>query len=103
MIQGGGSIEDEMKRLRMPRKIVERMEQFRPVDIYPDNARPVRLFMDLLTQWRMGPSGPTGLDYAALPTVMRLRGVPQTERSGLFDDIRIMEHAALEAMHEETQ
>ena len=47
------------------------------------------------TQWRVGMAGATGLDYAALPVVMRLVGVPAADRADVFDAIRTMEDAAL--------
>lgn len=43
-------------------------------------------------------SGATGLDYNALPVVMRLNGVPVKDRGAVFEDIRIMEDAALDTM-----
>ena len=53
--------------------------------------------MDLLTQWRTGPSGATGLDYTAIPVVLDMWQVTKPdERNDLFRDIKIMEVAALE-------
>lgn len=43
------------------------------------------------TQWRVGASGPTGLDYNVLFTLMTLKNVGVE----ILDDIRIMESAAL--------
>ena len=51
------------------------------------------------TQWRTGMSGATGLDYNALPVVMRFGGVPLADRSTVFEEMRIMEDAALTQMH----
>jgi hypothetical protein len=48
------------------------------------------------TQWRVGMAGATGLDYAALPAVMRFTGVPAKERSQVFEGIRVMEDAVLD-------
>lgn len=52
----------------------------------------------MATQWRIGMSGATGLDYAALPYVMRNCGVKQADRASVFDDVRALEDAALEKM-----
>lgn len=68
------------------------------VEVWPDNWGASLLFVDLMTQWRMGMAGAIGLDYTAIPVVMDLRDVPAEERNSLFDDIRVMESAALEAM-----
>ena len=100
MVRGGGSVEEEMAKSGLPRKLVEKMEGFRPVEIWPDQVEVVNLFSSVLTQWRMGPTGPVGLDYSAVETVMRMRMIPARERGPLFDDLRIMERAALTAMRE---
>lgn len=50
------------------------------------------------TQWRVSMGGPIGLDYGALPAVLRLVGVPPAQRSEAFDGVRTMEDAALEYM-----
>jgi hypothetical protein len=68
------------------------------VEIWPDNAQAVNVFIAMSTQWRSGFAGPTGLDYNALPVVMRLAGVPAGERSEVFDALRVLEDAALETM-----
>ena len=52
------------------------------------------------TQWRVSPGGPTGLDYGVLPTVLRLHDIPRSEWREMFDELRIMEDAALAKMHE---
>jgi uncharacterized membrane protein YbjE (DUF340 family) len=55
------------------------------------------------TQWRVGMSGATGLDYNALPVVMRLSGVASADRAGVFEDVRTLESAALGCMRAEKQ
>lgn len=69
------------------------------VEVWPENWRAVCLFADLSTQWRTGMGGPVGLDYGALRAVFVLRGVSDEEAPALFDDIRIMEAAALAEMY----
>lgn len=69
-----------------------------PVGIWPDNIAAVNVFVAMSTQWRTGFNGPTGLDYNALPVVMRMIGVPQKDRADAFDGVRTMEDAALEVM-----
>lgn len=51
------------------------------------------------TQWRVGMSGATGLDYNALPVVMRMNGVRPADRASVFDGVRTMEDTALMQMH----
>lgn len=52
------------------------------------------------TQWRVGMAGATGLDYGALPAVMRLTGISAADRAEVFEGVRTMEDAALTKMHE---
>lgn len=66
--------------------------------VWPANAQAVSVFCDMDTQWRIGMAGRTGLDYSALPVVMRLCGVPAAERASVFSDIRVMETEALNTM-----
>lgn len=58
------------------------------------------LFVELQTQWRIGPAGPTGLDYAAIPFALRLRGVPRAQHAAVFDDLRVMELETLRLVSE---
>lgn len=54
------------------------------------------LFMRVQTQWRTGPAGPSGLDYAGVLSALRfLRVRPSPE---FFDDLQVMESAALRAI-----
>ena len=71
-----------------------------PVYILPDNWLSVTVFNSLSTQWRVGYSGPTGLDYAVLDGMFKLAGVKKKDRPQVFADIRIMESAALTVMHQ---
>lgn len=43
-------------------------------------------------------NGATGLDYNAIPTVLRLNSVPRSEWPETFECLRVMEDAALEKM-----
>lgn len=51
------------------------------------------------TQWRHGFGGPTGLDYNTLHHRMDRMKLAPEEYDILETDIRIMESAALTAMH----
>lgn len=54
------------------------------------------------TQWRVGASGATGLDYTVLLRLMERRGLSDTQFDEMFEDIRLMESEALSAMHAKT-
>ncbi|OFJ47656.1 hypothetical protein BA896_000165 [Janthinobacterium lividum] len=73
-----------------------------PVDIWPDNVAAFEIFSFLGTQWRIGMSGATGLDYNVVYRKMdRLLLTPE-EYDALERDIQIMESAALVCMHQKT-
>lgn len=67
-----------------------------PFDIWPDNLQAFNVFVSMLTQWRTGFNGPTGLDYSALPEVWRRTKTAPQDRDDVFDCLRVMEDAALE-------
>ena len=64
--------------------------------LWPCNALVWGLFMRLQTQWRVGMSGATGLDYAAVRVVMDLAGVGKKRRQEVFAGIQACERATLE-------
>lgn len=72
-----------------------------PFELLPDVAEPFSLFVDMLTQWNMGPGGPVGLRYDVLDHVMRWRAVPADRHGALFDDLRLCERTALDVFEEE--
>lgn len=70
------------------------------VEIWPDNALPVALFLECATQWRHGVNGITGLDYAAVGFVLDERGLDGDLRRDALAGIRVMERAVLKAKME---
>lgn len=72
-----------------------------PLEVWPENAPALEVFLAMQTQWeRNGMTGRyTGLRYASLPVVMRFSRIAKADRARVFDDIRIMEIAVLEQMN----
>lgn len=67
--------------------------------MYPENWEALKVFMAMATQWREVVGDRIvrrGLNYAALPAVLELTGVPKKRRAGVFEGLRTMERAALE-------
>lgn len=71
------------------------------VGVWPDNLLAVNVFIAMGTQWRISANGATGLDYNALPVVMKMVGIPARDRPAVFEDVRVMEDAALMKMQTE--
>jgi hypothetical protein len=72
------------------------------VAIWPENAEAFDLFVSLETQWRLlagfGAVGYIGLDYAAVRGELRARGIK--DRARVFEDLRVMERAALPILNQ---
>lgn len=66
--------------------------------VWPDNWPIVEAFEAMTTQWRVGMRGATGLDYAVLPVVLRMRGIARADWPDTFYGIRVMESAALDVI-----
>ncbi len=68
--------------------------------VMPVNWPPVLTFLGLETQWRSVGLHTrmflTGFDYTAVDAFLRRRGLPDN----VFDDLQIMENAALAALNE---
>lgn len=73
------------------------------LEIWPDNWPVVRVFGDLLTQWRVGPGGLIGLDYNVIPLMFTMLDVPCVQQKSIFHDLRIMEAEALAVVREQNE
>ena len=70
-----------------------------PVVVWPDNWAAVQLFSSIATQWRVGMSGATGLDYNPLFHRMDRMSLASTSYETLFEEIQTIEDEALKAMN----
>lgn len=66
--------------------------------IWPEHEDAVRLFFQMATQWRAGPSGVLGFDYAVLFELMRLYHV--RNRRAALENLQVMEAHALQLMNQ---
>lgn len=88
-----GPSEEELEKIGLKREDVEDNSDF---EVWPENWMPLQVFSELSTQWRMGPGGPTGLDYGAVQWVMGLLKVKRQYE--VLRDIRVLESSALKTM-----
>lgn len=65
------------------------------VVIWHENYISFQVFESLSTQWNIGMSGRTGINYQSIPIVLQMLDVEQEEHKDIFADIRIMEHEVL--------
>lgn len=76
-------------------------------EVLPPNWTTVQLFLALTTQWRCVGLGTmtkahivrTGIDYAAVDPVMSVMKVKRRQRWKVFEQLQVMEQAALEVLH----
>lgn len=78
-------------------------EATRVVFYWPDNAVSIDLFAQLFTQWRMGNSGPVGLDYSAAVALMEVNRIEPKDRQAVMADIRVMEDQALKIIRKRSK
>lgn len=72
-------------------------------EVWPDNGPAYEIFTTVQTQWNVGMGGRCGLRYEALyPLLDRATDTPERWQE-LFDDVRIMEYAALQQMGDDAQ
>lgn len=85
----------------LPEEVAERIradlhQREEIVDVWPENHEAVSIFSQCATQWRIGVSGPTGLDYTAVFGVMEASGV--SEPMDCLWRIQAMEAEALRVL-----
>ena len=69
-------------------------------ELYPENIEAWQVFNACATQWRIGMAGATGLDYAALESVLRLQRIKTKHHPDVFWRVQRIERGALNAMSE---
>lgn len=90
--------------IHVPADVSEKLARYftkkdQSCEVWADNWKTFRLFRALRTQWRMGFSGPTGLDYGAAATVAHGLGIRFSERR--LAELLVMELAALAELRKE--
>ncbi|MFK3741444.1 DUF1799 domain-containing protein [Massilia sp. TN1-12] len=73
------------------------------VEVWPENVQAYQLFSSLQTQWRVGMSGPSGLDYNVMYRMIDRMKLSNADAEDLEYDVRAMESEALSAMHERAE
>lgn len=89
--------------MRMSEKAAKRMQAQQVahdcIEVWPENWQAVGFFMQFCrTQWRVGMNGPSGLDYTAVLACIDRHKLEPEKASELFEDVQVMEAAALEVM-----
>lgn len=71
--------------------------------VLPENWECVQVFLALTMCWRIDSFNGRymGLDRPAIESTLRLTGIPPERHREIFEDLRIMENAALESLNRE--
>lgn len=77
---------------------VIKADEERCVEVWPENWQAIDIFCSLATQWNAGMGGATGLKYEVMFQLLDRRGYEGDEWQAMFDDIRVLERTALDAM-----
>lgn len=70
------------------------------MEVWPENWPVFVLFTSVQTQWNVSMGGPTGLRYEALYPLLDRETRDPSEWRTLFQDIQVLESAALKQMAE---
>lgn len=77
--------------------MLEREKQV--IECWPENKLALSIMSRLMTQWIVAFNNVVGLRYESVLAVMDIRGVEQSLRSKLLDDLQIMEYEMLEVIN----
>ena len=72
------------------------------IEVEPECVETVRMFQRVISQWRMGPKGPTGLDLNVVLSIATLQEMGRAEQLQMIDDLAIMEATWLNEWHGRT-
>lgn len=73
-------------------------------EVWQENWQSVTLFLALSTQWNVSPAGSAlGINYVSIESIMRIFSIKKKKRVAMFDDIRLMELAALGVLREKAE
>jgi hypothetical protein len=78
---------------------VEHLTAQEEFELWPENIEAIEVFFSIQTQWRVGPAGFVGYDYAGVMAALQFMGLPHSK--DLFGKIRTMERAVLNLLAED--
>ena len=78
----------------------EDVEDTSVIEIWPENLLAFDVFNKMRSQWNVGMSGASSLNYASLPLAFKRCKVSKKQFDEVFDSIQIMESTALNKMHQ---
>ncbi|MBI5270142.1 MAG: DUF1799 domain-containing protein [Burkholderiales bacterium] len=66
------------------------------VTVWPDHRQALRVFATCMGQWRCGPGGLIGLDYAVVCAVLDRMGVRRRAQLRVLEQVGVMERQLVE-------
>lgn len=71
-------------------------------ELWPDNVKTFHFWRLVQTQWHSDMGRRTGLNYPGIKVCMQMRGIPKKEQDVLFQQLQVMEAAALNEWDSQT-
>lgn len=99
---GGGDVKAGLAELGLPEHLAGHFGD-NLTEVWPENWQALELFDVMSTQWRVGMSGATGLDFGVLYHKMDRMGLTPERYAELENEIRVMEQEALLVMAEKAK
>lgn len=65
------------------------------MELWEENCAAMQLYIPNASQWRVGPAGPTGLDYLVFFHELDRMALPRDEYEDMMSCIRVVESAVL--------
>ena len=97
-----GPTAEELKAFGLlPEDVIDRSDQ----PVWEENWDAYLVFSRVVTQWRSGMGGFTGLDHSVILMpggYFDLLGIPKKKRASVMDDLLVMEIEALDVMRPKT-
>lgn len=100
---------DSLRSAGAPPDVIEQVRKAakksqKDFEVFEDNWQSLLFFVGLKTQWNisiggMGGAIYLGLNYQSVESAMNLKQVPKKARAELFNDLQVMEEAALEVLN----
>ena len=92
---------EALKALGLEADLSEREEECVDLDIWPENEAPLAALCAMQTQWlRGGMDGVIyGLNYSAIPPVMRYQRIPHCDQPEVFAALQVLELGVLSVIN----
>lgn len=98
-----GRLIEQLRAMGLDEDEIRESQEGEAVAVWPDAVDPLMLFSSLITQWRMGPGGPTGIDHTRRDVEARRLFKKKRRRRRACELLAVMESEALRIITEQAR